>query len=180
LSEKNDPNLCSASYQLSGPGRSRRYIVYDRRRIADCRAWLTERLGLLAYFAEIESPQPRAADLRVEPAADEAEATADAEPAAPDILEPEPIPLVDNQPAIVVRRCRWFVDTTGETFRCCGEPIADGRDWCKVHRYQYACALMGAAIRPPMPFGPYPTATPSNAPTVTSVTAKRGRRAPRF
>lgn len=43
-----------------------------------------------------------------------------------------------EQPAADVRRCTWFVDTVGTAFRRCGEPIADGRELCPVHRAQRA------------------------------------------
>jgi hypothetical protein len=49
--------LCQAVYQLAGPGRSQRRVVYDPRRVADCRAWLTDRLGTLAYFDEVDVEQ---------------------------------------------------------------------------------------------------------------------------
>jgi hypothetical protein len=59
---ENGDNLRAATYQLSGPGRSRQLVVYDPRRIPDCRLWLEERLGPLAHFAE--AGQERAAESR--------------------------------------------------------------------------------------------------------------------
>jgi hypothetical protein len=56
------------------------------------------------------------------------------------------------------RRCRWIVNTTGVVFRRCGELILDDLDdRCPTHREQYAETLLGDPIRPPMPFGPFPT-----------------------
>jgi hypothetical protein len=101
----NVANLCQATYQLAGPGRSRQGVVYDPRRIADCRAWVMERLGPLVHFSEVEREQPA------------------------------------EQPAAAVRCCTHFIDTTGDVFRRCGEPIADGLDRCPVHRAQYARTL---------------------------------------
>ena len=60
------PTSARPVYQLAGPGRSRQRVVYDPRRIADSRAWLTERLGPLAYFAEVEAEQPAAEAPQVE------------------------------------------------------------------------------------------------------------------
>ena len=103
---------------------------YDPRRIGDCREWLTERLGPLAYFAEGE----------VEPAADQHVEPVEVEIAA----EPEREPA----PAVAARHCEWFTDTTGDVFRKCGEPIADGMELCPRHR----------ALRARLRSGPWPVA----------------------
>ena len=87
-SYENVPNLCLASYQLRGPGRSRRLAVYDRRRIADCREWLTGKLGPLAYFAEGEAGEGRAEppDAATDQADDVVEETAPEEAAAEPVV----------------------------------------------------------------------------------------------
>src|SRR3954453_3512239 len=63
---ENVANLCSAEYQRAGPGRSRQRVVYDPRRIPDCRAWLTEKLGPLVHFAELQPEAEQSAESAVE------------------------------------------------------------------------------------------------------------------
>jgi putative DNA primase/helicase len=145
------PHLCKATYQLAGPGRARRRVVYDRRRIADLEGWLTERLGPLAYFGEVEAEQPDA-DLRVELV--EAVPVAAADPGDVNPTEPEPAkqPVVAPDPPTA--RCGWIVDTTGDAIARCGEPITDGRDLCPAHRAQRARTLLtphAADALPPLP-----------------------------
>jgi putative DNA primase/helicase len=146
----NVPNLCSAIYQIAGPGRSRQGIVYDRRRIADCRAWLTERLGPLTYFAEIEAEQPAKPVTKVQ-ILDIAAAPVVALGADPPFSEP-----VRSSDTVAARPCTWITDTSGERIQRCGELVADGRDYCPEHRHRHACAMAGVAIRPPMPVRPFP------------------------
>ena len=172
---------------MAGPGRSRQRAVFDKRRIADCQAWLTDRLGPLAYFGEAEPAQPaaeRVADeqpiaatkpVEAEPAAESIDWNAILDAALPALPPRGPIPLWRAsstdiyiaagmgpasdfaEPDDAMRRCTWFVDTTGDVFRRCDEPILDDEDHCPTHRQQYAEKLLGDPIRAPMPFGPFPT-----------------------
>src|SRR5690349_12357251 len=84
------------------------------------------------------------------------------EPAEPELAEQlvaadVPEPVAGARPAVAARPCPWVVDTTGDRIRRCGELIHDGRDLCPTHRRQYAETLLGEPIRPPLPFGPFPT-----------------------
>jgi hypothetical protein len=104
------PGFAVATYRLDGERKSAR-LLYDPRRVEPA-AWLRERLGDVAVLSAGEP-------LATEPDADDEPATAPA-------------------PAPATRRCGWFTDTSGAVFQKCGEPIVDGRDWCSVHRAQYA------------------------------------------
>ena len=50
---ENGANLRQAEYQRVGPGRSRQLVVFDARRIPDCRTWLEGQLGPLAHYLEL-------------------------------------------------------------------------------------------------------------------------------
>ena len=58
-------NLRQALYQLTGPGRRRKRVAYDPRRIADIARWLTGKLGPLANFEVVEQPIPAEAETDV-------------------------------------------------------------------------------------------------------------------
>ena len=82
-----------------------------------------------------------------------------------------------------VRHCMWITDTTGDAVRRCGEPIYDGPDQCERYRLPYAETLLGEPLRPPMPFGPFPTAPPEDSGPIVAVIAAPARGehcAPRF
>ncbi len=124
-------HLCTVEYQRAGPRFSRHRVTYDRRRIPNIKAWLTDRLGPLAWF--------------------------EAEP----VQAAEPIPIApvnstpDEQPVVASprRACQKIVDTSGAgPVKRCGIPIDDGRDYCPVHRAAYARTLLGpVSIRDLLP-----------------------------
>src|SRR3954452_22298705 len=89
--------------------------------------------------------------------ADEPEATVDAAPAEPE---------VEPAPAVAARHCEWFVNTTGETFRKCGEPIMDGLELCPRHRELRAHTLLSGPrlVVPNEFFPPDEPAAPRPAP----------------
>jgi len=139
-SYENVPNLCSVFYQRSGPGRSRRLAVYDRRRIPDMAVWLAERLGPLAYFAEAETD--RAPEAEEPAAAEQAEPEAAGPVAGDQPVEPTVEPEVDPgevEPvaagsAAAGRKCKWFVFRSEDrSLRHCGREIEPGRTWCPEH-----------------------------------------------
>jgi hypothetical protein len=148
-------------------------LLFDPARI-DPAAWLAERIGDVVILGD---PAPVAAGL---PLADPPPAEHDwlaalAAAVLPPLAPPAAlIPLgsvpVDGlfiaagirapPPAAADRHCTWITDTTGEAICCCGELILDGLDLCPAHRAQRAETLLGSPIRPPMPFGPFPTHAP--------------------
>jgi putative DNA primase/helicase len=142
----NGANLCQAIYQLSGPGRSRQRVVYDQRRIADCRAWLTERLGPLAYFEEVEADgEPVETEPAAEPGSPEQTPADPAESPPADALAPAagigicaglwapaPDPALPS-PVVASRSCTAFV--AGEHgHRLCGRPAAGNGELCTEHQ----------------------------------------------
>ena len=132
----------SIAYRRTGSRGPAARLLYDQARVAPA-AWLAERIGEVTILGDAV---PVAAERGADPAAaDPVEAERAAEPAAAAGAEPpagdDPDIELAEQPvaaAVVpaatspaaVRRCQWFTDTSGDTSRKCGEPIADGRDWC--------------------------------------------------
>jgi hypothetical protein len=120
----------TATYRKTGARGPAGRLLYDPRRVAPV-AWLAERLGPVTILSAGE------------PLSTEGGGEADADAATP--AAPKPAPIA----ASAVRLCSWFVDTSGDVFRRCGEPITDGRDWCPAHR-QRATAVLSTDWLPPI------------------------------
>ena len=126
----------SIPYRRTGSRGPAPRLLYDPARI-DPAAWLTEKLGEVTILG-------------------------DPEPVANGPRNPEQTPIEPDAPP--VRRCGWLIDTTGDVFRRCGEPITDGRDWCPTHRARRTAPPISASDWVP----PLDWAAPSAPPALPS------------